>query len=358
MAEVGKTTFAKSAFRYPDLSPVGDSGLSGLGASFNKGGEGLTPWVDYIRFQSYRPIYSGKAILESFKEDSKGGGKAQKAEKELGPAIYLYLPSNIAVAYSANYNSTKFGVAGVAAAGMLGGSGSAEEVAKSLQNMAAGATPEAGFGAVASATNQFSQFIGTGGDVSGSDLAAVTQGRVFNPYEEQVFNGIVFRAHNFNWKLVARNKAEAAEIDGILKVFKAIMLPSYNDGMGDIAKIAENAKAKAAAAKESDGKEAVADKLTPAFSEIKNRYLNVPYRVSVEFLRIYSPGGKLGDVGAAKQVTGLFKMKDCIIDGLQVNYTPDGAYVNTNDGYVPAIELQLSLKEISLVTQEDVAAGY
>lgn len=347
----------KNSYRYPDLPPVGsaaDAGLDGLGINWNTGGEGLTPWVDYIRFAAYRPVYNGTAVLESFKEENKSA-QAAKAQQQAGPTVFLYMPATIAVNYSAMYNNTKFGVGGIAAAQMLGGSGGSEEVAKTLQNAAAGATPEAGFRAVSDASNALSQFIGVEGSTTASDLAAVSQGRIFNPYEEQIFNGISFRAHNFNFKLVARDLTEAREIDAIIRVFKSVMLPSYNDNITDLAKSAEAAKTKGT---QQPNGGSVSAQLTPDFSNIKNRYLNVPFRVKVDFVRIQSVQGKLGDVGTARSVIGLYKMKDCIIDGLQVNYTPDGNYVNTKDGYVPAIDMSISLKEISLVTQEDIAQGY
>lgn len=347
-------------YRYPDLPPVGsaaDAGLTGLGVNWNRGGEGVTPWVDYIRFAAYRPVYEGKAILESFKEDNKGG-KTEGANRQDGPTVYLYMPTNIAVSYAASYTNTKFGIGGIQAAQMLGGTGTSEEVAKTLQNAAAGATPEAGFKAVADASNAISQFMGVEGSVSGSDLAAVSQGRVFNPYEEQIFNGITFRAHNFQFKLIARDQDEAGSIDAILKFFKQIMLPSYNSEIGAVGKTTEAAATAAKDSTKKDGGGSVADKLTPAFSNIKNRYLNVPYRLEVSFVRIQNVQGKLGQVGTAKSVTGLFKMKDCVVDGLQINYTPDGGYVNTDSGFVPAIDMSISLKEISLVTSEDIAQGY
>jgi hypothetical protein len=340
---------------YPAIPPIGsaaDAGLDGLGASWNPGGEGITPWIDYMRFQTYRPEYEGRAILESFKEENKGSS-AGKSKVRSGPTVCLYMPSNVAVSYAAGYSNTKFGVGGLAAAQMLGGNGSSEEVAKTLQNAAAGATPEAGFKAVADASNAISSFIGVEGSISGSDLAAVSQGRIFNPYEEQIFNGITFRAHTFQWKLIARNKKEAEDIDNILKIFKMVMLPSYDNDIGDISKKIQQSKDAAASPSGS-----VADKLTPDFSNIRNRYLNVPYRTRVQFIRVKNSAGRLGAFDTSTSIKGLFQIKDCVIDGLQVNYTPDGSYVNTNDQYVPAIDLSLSLKEISLVTSDDILQGF
>lgn len=350
-----------TTYRYPDLLPVGseaDAGLSGLGVNWNKGGEGLTPWVDYICFKSYKPTYNGKAVLESIREESKSGDAA-KTNRTDGDIVFLYMPSNIAVNYSAMYNSTKFGVGGIAAAQMLGGNGGAEEVAGTLQNAAAGATPEAGFKAVSSAANAITQFLDLEGNISGNDLAAVSQGRIFNPYEEQIFNGITFRSHSFQFKLVARDKKEAETIQNIIRTFKTVMLPSYNQSISDVSGAAAAAKTGADSAKDSTSKDgSLADKLTPPFSNIKNRYLNVPSRVEVDFVRISRSSFNNDPVKSTSSIEGLFKMKHCVIDGLQVNYTPDGGYVNTNEGYVPAIDLSLSLKEISLVTADDVKGGF
>jgi hypothetical protein len=343
-------------YKYPELPPVGsaaDAGLSQLGLNWNRGGEGITPWVDYMWFQEYRPEYNGKAVLESIKNNSTTAGAANESRENLGNSVYLYMPSNVAVNYSSNYNNTKFGVGGLAAAQMLGASGS-NEIASTLRNAAGGATPESGFKAVADATNALSSFLGVEGSVSGSDLAAVSQGRIFNPYEEQIFNGVNFRAHSFNWKLVARDNKEATEIAEIVKFFKMVMLPTYNDVIGDTSKTSTPSSSSPSTTSPKTPGEA----LTSPFANVKNRYLNVPKRVKVQFIRVYLDNGTGQLNGNKTAPIKLFQMKDCVIDGLQVNYTPDGGYVNTNDGYVPALEMQLSLKEVSIVTADDVKDGF
>ena len=333
------------SYRYPDLPPVGskaDAGLEGLGAQFNAGGEGLTPWVDYIAFQAYRPQYNGGAILESIRNaeaQTKTGAKGLSTE-EFG-SVYLYVPSNVGVNYAAMYSNTKFGVAGLAAAQMLGSSGS-KEIAETLKNAAGGATPEFGFNAVAEASTTLARVLGTEGTVTGSQLAAVTEGRIFNPYEELIFDSVSFRAHSFNWKLVARNKKEAEDISNIVKFFKRAMLPTYDSNIGK--------KDGSTPPTTTPASSTVGDKLGTPFP-VTGRYLQVPSRVRVQFLRVYRTNGKI-------QPIPIFKLKDCVIDGLQVNYTPDGGYVNTNDLLVPALEMQMSLKEIAIVTASDVDQGY
>lgn len=338
--------------RYPDLPPVtgpADAGLTGLGANWNAGGEGSTPWIDYMVFQAYRPTYDGKAILESIKNGTSGTAAGKSKVDSASTSVYLYMPTNVAISYSAQYSNTKFGVAGVMAANMLGASGS-EEVATTLKNAAGAATPEFGFNAVGTAASSISQMLGTSGGPSGSDLAAVTQGKVFNPYEEQIFNGISFRAHSFSWKLIARDKKEAETIDSIVKYFKTAMLPSYDDKIGSLIQKAVTPPPAVTPSTSTPPSGSLGEAVSgDPFTKSTNRFLTVPGRVRVDFVRVFTGAGK------APSSIKLFNIKDCIIDSIGVNYTPDGSYVNTNDGYVPALEMSMGLKEISLVTAEDVA---
>lgn len=343
-----------ATFRYPDIAPVGsasDAGLAQLGANWNPGGEGLTRWIDYIKFESYELEYSGSAILDSFKDGS-ASASDNAGRKSVKDTVFLYMPASIAASYSTNYNQTAFGVGGVMAAQMLGSSNSTE-IATALQNAAAGATPESALSMLGSAVGDMNSALGVGGQVSGNDLSAVTQGRVFNPYEEQIFQGVNFRTHSFQFKLIARDRTEATQIESIIKFFKQTMLPKYT---GDIGNPNPTPPSGAAAGSSSGNGQTVAQSLNfPGSGE--RRYLKVPRRVKVEFVRINRTGNTLASTGSSTAVK-LFKFKDCIIDSFQANYTPDGGYVNTQDGYVPAIDIQVNLKEVALVTAEDISQGF
>jgi len=338
-----------ATYRYPDIAPVGsasDAGLAQLGASWSPGGEGLTRWVDYIKFESYELEYNGSAILDSFKDGTSASSSNNQGRKSIKETVFLYMPANIAASYSANYNNVALGVGGVMAAQMLGSS-SNTQVAEALKNAAAGAAPEAGFNAVGDAIGAINQAIGVGGQVSGGDLAALTQGRIFNPYEEMIFQGANFRSHQFDFKLVARDKTEAANIESIIKFFKQTMLPKYDSDIG-------NAKSSSSGS----GGGTAGEQLNFAGSG-ERRYLKVPRRLKVEFVRINRSGDDLSGTGSASaSAIKLFKFKDCIIESFQANYTPDGGYVTTDEGYAPAINIQLSLKEVALVTAEDIQGGY
>jgi len=346
-----------TTYRYPDIAPVGsssDAGLAGLGASWSGGGEGYTRWIDYIKFQGYTLNYDGSAILDSFK-DKNADKDSATGKEQLGDTVFLYMPANIAASYQTSYNQVAFGVGGIMAAQMLGSS-SSTEIAGALKNAAAGAAPEAAFNAVGDAIGGINQVIGVGGQVSGNDLAAVSQGRIFNPFEEQIFQGVSFRTHQFDFKLIARDEKEAKQIEGIVAFFKRMMLPSYNGDIGD--------PNKKSTQQPTDGKEPAKDKQTVGqqlnfAGSGDRRYLKVPGRVKVDFVRINRTASGLGSTeSASSSAVKLFKLKDCVIESLQVNYTPDGGYVNTDQGYVPALQMQMTLKEVALVTAEDIAGGY
>lgn len=349
-----------STFRYPDIAPVGsssDAGLAELGASWNPGGEGLTRWIDYIKFQAYTLNYNGSAILDSFKDGNSASGSSNATGNETnGDTVLLYMPANVAASYSTSYNQTAFGVGGIMAAQMLGSTNSTE-IAGALKNAAAGAAPEAAFSAVGDAISGINQAIGVGGSVDGNALAAVSQGRVFNPYEEQIFQGVSFRTHQFDFKLIARNRTEATQIESIVAFFKKVMLPSYN---GDIGVPGGNNQAGGGgtAGSAAATNQPVNQQLNFAGSG-ERRYLKVPARLKVEFVRINRVGNALGSSSSgSSSAIKLFKFKDCVIESFQVNYTPDGGYINTEDGYVPALNMQMTLKEVALVTADDINQGY
>ena len=344
---------AASTIRYPNVRPVGsskDAGLDGLGAYFSSGGEGQTPFIDYIKFSAYRYDYNGNAILDSLTNKGsadKEGPKEQPAISGGANTVYLYMPANVATSYGANYNQTAFGQGGIMAAQLLK-STSAQGMGEALKNAAGNAAPEAAFNQVGTAINGINGFLGVGGSVDGAALSAVTQGAIFNPYEEQIFSGVPFRSHSFNWKLIARNDQEAQDITSIIGFFKLVMHPTFTGKIG--APPAGASSTAGAPSPDKSGSKTIADSF--AFSGTSDRrYMRVPSRLHIDFVRInYSSCGSSG--------IHMYKLKDCLVESVQVNYTPDGGYVTTDSGRVPAYELAVNLKEVSILTTEDIQQGY
>ena len=69
----------------------------------------------------------------------------------------------------------------------------------------------------------------------GADPNAVTQninGKIANPYTEQVFSGMGLRDFNFSWKLVPRNRAEQRSIERIIRYLRRAALPDTSESFG------------------------------------------------------------------------------------------------------------------------------
>ena len=329
---------AKKSLIYPRTPPNPTSKSDGLGAQFNDGAEFETDSIDYISFTEFEVDYGGGGGLAST------GAKVKS--KDLGSA-YLYIPQNLSSAYGANYNPVALGVLGVEAAKALGSTSSAE-IAQSLQNAAQSATPEALFGTIASGINAANGIVGISGSASANSISAVGQGMVFNPFQEQVFEGVSFREHNFSFKLVARNSVEANEIVEIVRFFKKGMLPSYDGGPSS-----------GPGALGGGGSTASTSGTTGSA-----RYLKVPNRFNIAFKRLNNipttvKGGNIRVSSASiADLPGLYKFKPCVLTSVNVSYTPDGQYVNTQLGIVPALTLDLRFAEIAIVTRDDIDLGF
>jgi hypothetical protein len=163
----------------------------------------------------------------------------------------LPLPSNLSTAYNVQYNNNaELGPLGVkareVAANVSGGSGSlvnnlvdalknanfnSSEVKGVAGNLAIGAVEGgagtafaagllSGLGPVGAAGAAALSTVGTG--------ALVGLGVARNPHIANVFTGVNFRTHQFNYKLIAKNKKESDSIRKLIHNFKYHMAPDYN----------------------------------------------------------------------------------------------------------------------------------
>ena len=118
-------------------------------------------------------------------------------------SVYIAMPKNISTAYSASYAKVNMGVAGVMASTMISsnaaGGLSYNDAAKTISDAAGAAMPQAAASVIADSVSALNQLVGgDGGGPSASDLLAVGQGRVFNPFAEQIFKEMNFRTHSFS----------------------------------------------------------------------------------------------------------------------------------------------------------------
>jgi hypothetical protein len=328
-------------FVYPLTTPV-------AGGDTAPEADGATTAIDYVMFQRQRINYKDsqrKYFGRAFPETNTLQLNTDKDR------AYIAMPKSLQTQYQPQYKQIDVGVAGVAALTSLGGDLSVETVAQTVSDAAGAALPEFASNTLAEAIGGFNQLLGLGGGLDANSIQALTRGRVFNPFKEQVFQSMAFRTHNFNFKLVSRSEAEARRVRDIINYFKQGATPEvggakFNPGEG--------------------GGESSGEALSTLFGGetgsklTSNRFLTVPDSFNIKFTRMAADGS--GVISESNNQLH-FKIHPSVCSGISVNYTPDGQYtsfknINGNMIQVPAIDLSLTFTELKLITQQDIAQGF
>jgi len=254
-----------------------------------------------------------------------------KMEKNSG-RVYIAMPQNLSTQYSPTYRQVDIGVAGMAlAAGMNGDSFA--DAAKAIQSAAKAAMPEFVTSTLTELASGGAQFLGLAGNATSNDMMALSKGKVFNPYTEQLFSNMQFRNHNFSFKFFARNEGESKEINHIIKYLKQGALPIYGST-------------------EIDG-----------VDQKSARFFEVPDKYDIKFVRLNPLSGTFSNSADLH-----YKIHTSVCTGIDVNYTPDGQYnamkrnnlgVDMNRPLqVPAVTVNCRFTETQLVTQSQIQEGY
>ena len=242
--------------------------------------------------------------------------------------VYIAMPQSLQTAYQPSYRKVDMGVIGMAMAEGLSSS-DLDGVVEALQKAATSALPEFTTGALAQVAQGASQMLGLAGNADANAIQALTKGKVFNPYSEQLFSNMQFRTHNFSFKMFARSEKESQEINNIIKYLKQGSLPIYGDS--------------------EDGQSA--------------RFFEVPDKFDIKFVRLSPDGKSLSDSEDLH-----YKIHTSVCTGIDVNYTPDGQYnaiKNNNLGtgddkplQVPVVNINCRFTETQLVTQQQIKEGF
>lgn len=334
--EYSKKDAYPATLAYPSLPPV-----SGDRKNYDGQASAPTGTIDYLCIQRMRTNYNASGSSGFFLNNLPSNELATKLSPH-PTKLYLACPPNLDVAYSAHYDEVQFGAVGIAAGSMLAQNADSASITASLQSMANNQLPEFVFKTIAETTSSVSQALGQGGgNIDANTLAAVSQGKVFNPYLESVFRGMGFRTHQFDFKLVARNQKEAASIAQIIKYLKAGLLPRTS-AQGD------TVAGPAAGVANGVG------------TTSAGRYLLVPDKFQLAYKRL-KPGGDTAGLDELPH----YKFALCVLESMSVSYTPDGQYVafkpehtGGEQIFVPAVNMRLSFKETSFVAHEQAAEGY
>ena len=147
----------------------------------------------------------------------------------------------------------------------------------------------------------FSAMVQSTGDVGA--LGAQAIGAVPNPHIQALFSGVPLRTHRFEWTFAPRNKEESQQLMNLLKAMKAYALPSY--------------------------------------SSLGTAALAYPFLCQPE-LRIM------------KGEPGLIQFMPCLIQSIELNYSPQGIPAFFEGTSHPAfIECSISMLETQIQTSRD-----
>jgi Tail-tube assembly protein len=291
--------------------------------------EGESGKQTYLKFKSYdfstvqksNDIYSignssvGNLLGDVVTTVSGSIGKTPYKSDE----IKLYVPPNINVNYGANWGEAALGAIPTssnpndqdilgAISNLFRGFGSSfsqttlDEVVKKLSNV-----PE------------FS--------ATGSDILGVTTGLVFNKNEFSTFNNMQLRTFSYSFLFVARSESEKKSINRIINTFKIAMHPSGTTiGSSGIAS-ANNGN-------------------TIGFTAVaRPPVLKYPKLWTIEYF-IGKESNKF-----------IPKTKFCAITNVSVNYTPNSVFTTLTDGQVPAIQMDISFKELTPLIADQIIDG-
>ena len=141
----------------------------------------------------------------------------------------------------------------------------------------------------------------------GAFLSA-SSGIAANPLKENLFKNVDFRTFNFEYQFFPRDAAEAANVREIIKQFKLHMHPEYKDNNN--------------------------------------------------FLFIYPSEFDISYYNNGKENLNLHRHTSCVLTEMNVNYTPNGMFNSFKDGMPTQINVQLTFKELAILTKKQIEDNY
>lgn len=348
--------------------------------------DGATEAIDYVKFERMQLSYDSAGKSSGYTGSSQNLPENNAQRTAHGTVVYLAMPPALATSYNPSYRSANLGAVGANLAGAfaIGGRDSYEGVAKTIQEAARAMQPEFAQSIITGLANNLSGMMGLQGNIDANGLEALANGRVFNPYQEQLFAQMNFRQHQFSFKLYAKSPDEAKDIKEIIRWFKAGSLPEFTNGNYD-SLVEGKGWGKNIGGKNQEGK--WQDKLDnigfnqESFDQSKKywddivrkdgdsgmgknwggnkgrRFMKIPDSFNLSFKRFGDPMKTDGGYPLH------FNIKRSVCNGIQVNYTPDNQYSafhgrpDPSGMNNPATVLALSFLEVEILGKEDVLNG-
>lgn len=146
-----------------------------------------------------------------------------------------------------------------------------------------------------------------GGNVSAEGLMGEVMGKIPNPYLTAVFKGIDFRSFAFTFKFYPFREKDCDTIHDIIKLFRAHSLPHYKSD---------------------------------------DTFLGYPSECQITYK------------WRGKDNKYLHKFKRAVCTAIDVDYTPNGMFSVTRNGFPTDITMSTKWTELEIVTRPDIEEGY
>ena len=224
----------------------------------------------------------------------------------LDTAIALYMPPTVQVSYTSNYTDTEIGAAANIAAqayqDFQSGGKTGEIVGKALKKLG----PEMSEGMVRMALGAADMIPGLQG---AQEVIDIQRGFIKAPQMELAFKGITKRQFQYSFVMMPKSEMEAEQVEAIVKMFKAHMLPSMTD------------------------------------KDLGVRRLDIPSTFDIQYMYDNAENPHL------------HKISTCVLETMSVSYGGD-RYKAFDGGRPVVTNLSLSFKEMDLITREKIEEGF
>ena len=251
---------------------------------------------DYIKIRALEYAPKGRADgnnLGGWKERTKSKDRAGKG------TVILPIPGGISDSNSVSWGTDKMGpvetaMANLALTGIEGGFGAMADKAAAMANDIKNNDKK-----VKEALKSGIAGMASG---TGAQLLTRTTGQILNPNMELLFKDPSLRPFTFTWKLAARSRQEANSIIKIINFFKRGMAPQ---------------------------------------TEGANLFLKSPWTWELTYMH------------KGREHKYLNKFKECAMNSITTQYTPDGNYASFESGHMTAYSITMSFTELEPVFSSD-----
>jgi len=250
------------------------------------------------------PLGSASALYKGYTKTSVYGPK-NKAKGYQN--IILFMPEDLGSEMKGQWGAAGWGLA---AQSLLKTVGTKDNLAEAVTTSLAGLNSALKIGVYEGVTKAVNGI--TGGEADINQVMGGITGTIINPNVEMMYQAPDLRTFTLNFKMVPRNAKEAVEIRKICTTFRRAMLPSFGGAAW--------------------------------LNQAKNvgGLLTIPKIVQPTFMSGSSPNEYIP------------QYKPCVISGVTINYTPDGAWAAYKGGSPVATNLSIDFKETKLIFEQEV----